>query len=153
MNGFHHGRHAAFRLLRSRETCLRAIRFRSGLFLRRLSHDRSKDKEQDRDRKTPSKKNELVLANAGSHVNAGPRCKIARRWSCDIFGGLMLVRFWGRRNLRTDPVGRLGNLKGYAPAVVGVVVMDAHTLHDPLYWRSAAMGGVNGRRIKIGRST
>ncbi|WP_165420231.1 hypothetical protein [Edaphobacter modestus] len=53
----------------------------------------------------------------------------------------------------TDSVGRLIDLDGYTPAAVAVVVMDAHILHDPLYGRSAAMGGVNGRRIKIGRST
>jgi hypothetical protein len=129
---------------------LQAIRFRSDLFLRGLSHDRSKDKEQHRDRETPSEKNELVHADAGSRANAGPCRKVARSWSYDFFGNLMLIRFWRRRNLRTDPGGRLVNLKGYAPASVGVIVLIIHTLHDPLYWRSAAMGGVNGRRIKIG---
>ena len=150
MNSFHHGRYATFWLLRPRKTCLRAIRFRGGLFLWGLSHDRSKDKEQHCDRETPSKKNELVLADAGSRINAGSRRKIDRSWSYDFFGGLMPIRFGRRRNLRTDPVGRLANLKGYAPAAIGVVVFDIHTLHYPLYWRSAAMGGVNGRRIKIG---
>jgi hypothetical protein len=112
---------------------LQAIRFRSGLFFRGLSENRSKDKEQHCDRETPSEKNELVLADAGSRANAGPCRKVARSWSYDSFGSLMLIRFWRQRNLRTDPGGKLVNLKGYAAASVGVVVLIIHTLHDPLY--------------------
>jgi len=37
--------------------------------------------------------------------------------------------------------------------VFPIVVIEAHSLCAPLYLPSPEMGGVNGRRIKMGRST